>query len=363
MAQTKDLGQGFRDHGVAAPVARSRGAAATVDGAGRNVILVYLYDHRACTSLLVIDAQTGATRQVELQRNATDSPFAVILSSKNSFLTHFGYTFMEFDAASGQFTFSGKTDDRVAMSMTEDGKGTIWAATYPNSHVVSYDPHTRGLVDHGSLNQETWPQYPRSLAVGGDGWVYTGIGNTYSHLVAFHPETRQIVPLAEEPERIKGSGYVVAGPDGQVYGRPNQDSPWYELRGGQRLAALEGDPPRADIRAGSQEYVQRLFPDGSSIQDLDLPEKYAVIQDAGSDQPRKITFDYDTEGSHVISLGTGPDGKVYGSTGHPLRLYSYDPATDTMTNHGLLDYNGHWNAVTALGDKFYGGQYGHGILW
>ncbi|NQU75620.1 MAG: hypothetical protein HQ546_04795 [Planctomycetes bacterium] len=172
MAQTRDLGNGFRDHGVAAPVARSRGAAATVDGDGNNVILVYLSDHRACMSLLTIDARTGESRQVDVPPHNRDSPFAVILSSKNHFLTHFGTTFMDFDPASGTFAFHGKTKDRVAMSMTEDHRGIVWAATYPKSHVVSYDPVSGDLTDHGSLNQEKWPQYPRSMAVGRDGWVY-----------------------------------------------------------------------------------------------------------------------------------------------------------------------------------------------
>jgi len=364
MAQTRDLGNGFRDHGVAAPVARSRGAAATVDGAGRNVILVYLSDHRACTSLLTIDAETGETRQAELFRHKYDSPFAVIQSSANTFLTHFGYTFMEFDPGSGKFSFSGKTDDRVAMSMTEDAGGLIWAATYPNSHVVSYNRDTKELVDHGSLNQETWPQYPRTMAAGRDGWVYIGIGSTYSHIVAYDPKTKRTVPLATADERIKGTGVVLTGADGKVYGQPNQASAWCELRDGKRLAeTFEKPPSRADIRTGAQEYVQRLFPDGSRIVDLDVPERFVTIKGPGGGQPRRVAFDYATEGCHVVSLGRGPDDKIYGTTGHPLRLYCYDPATDKMTNHGLLDYNGHWNAVTAMGDKFYGGQYGHGILW
>lgn len=364
MAQSKDLGNGLRDHGVAAPVARSRGAVATVDGTGRNVVLVYLSDHRACTSLLVIDAATGETKQADVPPHAHDSPFAVILSSRNRFFSHFGTTFMEFDPATGAFTFSGKTDDRVAMSMTEDANGVIWAGTYPKSHIVGFDPVSRALTDYGSVNAETWPQYPRSIAADADGWVYIGIGSTYSHIVGLNPETKQIVPLASEEERVKGTGYVMKGKDGKVYGRPNTKTAWFELRGGKRLpTGLAKQPPAAPIRAGSQEYVGTGFPDGGRIVELDIPERFALIRDAGGDKARRITFDYATEGSHIISVAAGPDGGIYGSTGHPLRVYRYAPAEDTMTNHGLLDYNGHWNAVTAMGDKLYGGQYGHGILW
>ena len=54
----------FADHGVAAPVSRSRGAAATVDGQGNRLVVIWLADHRGCTSLLVVDATTGTSEQV-----------------------------------------------------------------------------------------------------------------------------------------------------------------------------------------------------------------------------------------------------------------------------------------------------------
>ena len=43
---TEDLGNGFQDHGVATPVSNHRGTVATIDGQGRNVVLVWLFDHR-----------------------------------------------------------------------------------------------------------------------------------------------------------------------------------------------------------------------------------------------------------------------------------------------------------------------------
>ena len=57
---TEELGNGFRFHGVATPVSNHRGTVATVDGAGRDVVLVWLFDHRGGYALLLLDAQTGA---------------------------------------------------------------------------------------------------------------------------------------------------------------------------------------------------------------------------------------------------------------------------------------------------------------
>ena len=61
LAATEDLGNGFLHHGVATPVSNHRGTVATVDGRGRNVVLVWLFDHRGGYALLLIDAETGKT--------------------------------------------------------------------------------------------------------------------------------------------------------------------------------------------------------------------------------------------------------------------------------------------------------------
>lgn len=45
-AASEELGNGFRHHGVATPVSNHRGTVATVDGDGRNVVLVWLFDQR-----------------------------------------------------------------------------------------------------------------------------------------------------------------------------------------------------------------------------------------------------------------------------------------------------------------------------
>ncbi|MBT3290908.1 MAG: hypothetical protein HN380_26415, partial [Victivallales bacterium] len=46
MGATEDLGDGFRDHGVATPVSNHRGTVATQDGQGHGVVLIWLFDNR-----------------------------------------------------------------------------------------------------------------------------------------------------------------------------------------------------------------------------------------------------------------------------------------------------------------------------
>ena len=75
---TKDLGDGFSDHGVATPSSCHRGAVATADGQGHPVFLVWLMDHRGCYALLSIDVAAGKTVEHPVTFPLGDSQFASI---------------------------------------------------------------------------------------------------------------------------------------------------------------------------------------------------------------------------------------------------------------------------------------------
>ena len=87
---TKDMGNGFRDHGVATPISNHRGTVATVDGEGRNIVLVWLFDIRGANTLLVIDATSGETMEMDIPfPPGGDCPYASLLSSRNRYYTHY----------------------------------------------------------------------------------------------------------------------------------------------------------------------------------------------------------------------------------------------------------------------------------
>jgi hypothetical protein len=96
----------FTNHGVAAPFSTHRGIVATQDGQKRNIVLVWLYDHRGCYALLLIDAETGKSEEFPTPfPYGGDAPFASILSSANRLYSHFGSHFVEFDPAKRAFTW------------------------------------------------------------------------------------------------------------------------------------------------------------------------------------------------------------------------------------------------------------------
>ncbi|MFV2070946.1 MAG: hypothetical protein ACC645_28600, partial [Pirellulales bacterium] len=328
LGATEDLGNGFRHHGVATPVSNHRGTVATVDGAGRNVVLVWLFDHRGGYALLMIDAETGKSEEFPMPfPPGGDCPYTSILSSANKFYTHFNSHFVEFDPAKRAFTFHHKTASQMAMSMTEDDTGVIWSATYPQSGIVSFDPKTRAFKDYGHVYKQNWRQYPRSVAADDTGWIYFGIGSTASQIISFDREAGTATPLVPETDRVHGSGTVYRDLNGKVYGHNGGgDGQWYELYKGQsRIIDQAPTIRKKPIITSSQGLFHRDFPDGKRLRTCDLVERFLEVENPKTKQVTRRSFDYASEGAHIMGVAVAPDGSLCGGTTFPMRFFRYDP--------------------------------------
>lgn len=362
-AASVDLGSGFTDHGVATPVSNHRGTVATADGQGRNVVLVWLYDHTGGYALLVVDAVTGDTRQLPMPFPPRgDGPFASILSSKNRFYTHFASHFVEYDPGAGQFTFFHRTAPQMAMSMTEDDNGLIWSATYPRSGVVSYNPATGEFRDYGHVYEQNWAQYPRAIATDDTGWVYLGIGSTASQIIALNPQTGEATPILAEEERVQAYPTVYRDLNGKVYATPgpNMADSWIELHEGNatRIGTLKQRRVKRYV-AGSQGLFHRSFPDGKVLRACNLTTRTLVVQDPKAGQTAEREFDYTSSGAHLMGLATAPNGTIAGGTAFPMHFFNYNPETDQWENQPCM---GQWNTVAAGNRRFYVGMYTSGGL-
>lgn len=361
-ATTEDLGRGFRHHGVAVPISNHRGTVATVDGQGRNVVLSWLNDHRGGYELLLIDVEAGRAEEYPMPFPPGDHPFASILSRSNKFYTHFNGHFVEFDPAKRAFTFSRKTAPQMAMSMTEDDRGVIWSATYPNCGLVSFNPATRECKDYGYLNKESWVQYPRALAADAAGWIYIGIGSTRGQVIAFNAPTAKVTPLVPESQRVHGYPQVIRDLDGNVYAQPQADqaNKWLALRDGKATPISIPVKIRPKVYVtGSQGLFHDRFPDGKRIKTYNLAEREFAIEDPKSKMAKAFRFDYRSEGAHIMGVAAAPDGTICGGTAFPMRFFSYNPRTDAWAHH---DTYGQCNTVERQGDRFFVGGYGHGFL-
>ena len=357
---TRDLGDGFRDHGVATPVSNHRGTVATQDGQGHDVVLIWLFDKRGGYAILMVDVDTGTSRQIATPfPPAGDCPYASLLSSRNRYYTQFASHFVEFDPVAGTFTFCEKTKPQMAMGMTEDDDGRIWAVSYPNSGVVCFDPETEKLRDYGWVHDENWRQYQRYVATDDAGWLYFGIGSTCGQIISLEPVTGEATPIIETGDRVQGTASVYRDMNGKVYGCNGADV-WYELhRGDARKLPESARVQRKPIIAGSQSLVHREFPSGRRLTVCDTVERHLTVTDPRSDQVKKITFNYTSEGAHIMGIAAAPDDTLCGGTAFPMRFFSYDPKTDAWINRAAY---GQWNTVARQGGQFFAGGDGHGFL-
>jgi len=367
----------FRRHGVAAPVGQAAwgGVHATIDGKGQRQILLKLWagaGEKKERTLLVIDPVSGASQRfVPPDGPYGDGSFATFLSRKNrlyDMVAKKGRTsFYEFDVASAKWltvgTLNLKGSHRFANSFTETDDGVIYAGILrQGGGLVSFDPESKKLIDHGRLLDQEWLVYPHLISDSA-GWIYAATKHKEAHIIAFHPAFGK---RYFHPEGIEGMVWKV-----QVYRADNGRAylqfdrhPWqiYEAFDGRITPASSTVPVASSAILRSTGWRDaREFPDGSRVVSLRVSSRKAEIADADGTH-RKITFDYHSTGAHIRSLITSLNGNVYGSTMGPLRFFSLNPATGHREDHGLADYGGNIRVLTEFDGNIYGAIYSSGAL-
>jgi len=364
-AATQDLGNGFYDHGMAAPSSNRAGVVATVDGEGRNVVLIWLADHRGAYALLVVDAENGKSEQIPVptRQCALNSLF----SSNGKLYTHLNTgRFVEFDPLKRAFTFSLEAPPQLVTGMTEDDNGVIWASTLPNCGVLSLNPKTREVKDYGSAYPQNWRQYPTHVAADDAGWIYIGTGLYASQIVAFDPKTGTGKPMLPQTERGKGIAYVYRDLNGRVYGFPvpGATDGWYEFyRGeGKKIGKLEQRRQKPISAGHPRTIIHDRFPDGNRLVSCDVKNRVLVIEDPKTRESRQVRFDYSTDGAYIFGVAASPDGTLCGNAHDekPRRtFFSYNPKTDQWVRQPSF---AQWNTMARQSDRFFVGTYPMGSL-
>ena len=355
----------FTDHGIGARVAESRGIVATHTSDGRYLVIANALDAGARGYVLVTDVDSEETRQVYCPEGVPQSaPYASLLASSGRFYTAQGRVLLELDPVTASWTFHGTPSPEASayLSFTEAPDGTVWAGAVYRTTLISFDPRTRAMVDHGRLDEEE--KYLRHLAADETGWVYGGVGTARGNIVAYHADSGERRSVVPEAERVTETCVVLPTVDGAVHGTCAGRT--YRLYAG-LASAVEPSavPPRRPV--GNIYWGQRTatFPDGRRVRAYNLPEGWLEVDEPAVQAPRRITFTYDAAGVGITSLGLGPEGVVYGSTAHPMRFLSLDSGTGLLTDHGGIAAIGGGNfcAIASQGDLVIGAQYSHGRLW
>ena len=357
--QSQAQAAGFVDHGIPTPVAQTRGVVSTVDQSGQDVVLTWLQDWRGGYAILMVNAETGVSQQFDVPfKPDGDEPSAIYLSSKNRLYTLFNSQFVEFDVASKRFTFHGKVDGKTAMSLTEDKDGRIWAGTYPNNQLVSFNPQNSSLQSHGQLAKESWAQYPRSIAADAHGWVYVGSGLAASQIYAYNIQSHATQALLPSTQRVSGAAVVGQSESNVVYARNGQQQ--FMLANGKASGLSARDQVAAsNLKTGAQNMVDRDFPSGRRLVSVDMHDRTLVTRDA-SGQQKSVKFNYTTQGAALTFVCATGDNKVCGGTRFPMHTFYYSAGDNKFDSKQLPRQP---NVMAALGSRLYVAAYPDGKLF
>ena len=354
----------FRDLGVGTLATESRGFVAFKDAAGRDLGIVLTTDESERGYLLVVDLNSGKTNQVFYPKGVKKfAAFASMLSKNGRFYTGSGPCLLEFDPSTQQFLYYGIPDPKaknfVGEAFAEGPDGLIYIGTYPDCRLISFNPQTKEIKDHDRIDLKE--EYFNYLIFDSAGWAYAGIGTARCNIVAFNPKTRQRRQIVNESERTQGTGYVFLGADGKAYGVANKQC--YRMFEG-RSEKIERSEAAKKIPTGVIDWKAKSanLANKRNVQ-LHLSQTYIDVID-NSSKTKHLSIKFKSGGAKITSLAVGPNDYIYGSSAHPMHLFSYQAPTDELNDLGPVNRVGGGNfcAMATQGQYLVAASYPLGIF-
>lgn len=204
------------------------------------------------------------------------------------------------------------------LAFGDDGK--LYGCTYPSAKLVRYDPATGKSEDLGRLDPHE--MYSRWIASSTNGNLYISIGTVHAQIVRFNPRTGESKPMWKENERPAGIPTVFRSTDGRVYASAANGS---FLCDGDELKAVKELPARAlpTLRDGSM--LSEATVERGAIQ-YQLKHPNGVLE--------KKSAKFEGTGVKLFVVGSGPGGRIFGSTALPLEMFDFTPGTRELRDLG-----------------------------
>ena len=301
--------------------------------------------------------------------------------------------FFRFDPFTKTVENLGSADgEEYVFELVTGPDGRIYAATYPNAKVVVYDPQTGRIDSLGSMSQTE--KYCTSVAVADNGLVFCGIGS-HADLVVYDPRDgnrRSILPDRYRHYsfcNVQGEGNIVyASLASEVLLIYNASSlelireilanastrgigVHRDYFGGPLLIhGLPGGYRRFNLSTGRLDpfYTPKYSPydpeTGIAYARRDGRQVFEAWNLTSDELICRVNVGIHGEGMNVFSLGTGPDGCIYGGSDSLLKLFRYCPSEGRLEDLGfpIVGQGGEIYSFHSFNGKLYFASYSDAYL-
>ncbi len=321
-----------------------------------NLDTIYLSfgQYRAPLFLLAVNPDTGQIRQFNGPLSSEMGSWGYTVDHENRIYlgSYYNAHLLRFDPKTEMWEDLGQPggkSESFICKVTTGRDGKIWGGTFPSAKLFSYDPKTGVTQNYDRMDPDQFYCYPTA---GEEGLIYCAIQFEKMDIVVFNPEIQTKTSLIPSEDRKPGRVSLVEGKDGKVYAKISTSEKWFRIERGERLVEV----PRSDIP-----FPKTSLPDGRQFSVID--HTLLSIENPLTKEKKEIPLRYDAAGSYIFVVGTGPDGKIYGSSMLPLRLFVYDPQGSPLINLGKAAHaSGEIYSIGSLDEKLYLCSYPEGRL-
>lgn len=336
----------FRDLGIPIKEAIIWGAHVGPGKTG-NYDTIYLSfgQYKAPLFLLAVNPDTGETRQFNGPLSSEMGSWGFTVDQENRIYlgSYYHAHLLRFDPKTEKWEDLGQPggeSESFICRITTGIDGKIWGGTFPSAKLFYYDPKTGVSKNFGRMDPDQFYCYPTA---GADGLIYCAIQFEKMNIVVFNPDKEIKTSLIPLEDRKPGRVNLVRGEDGKIYTKLFTSDQWFRIEGGERLVEVS----RSDVP-----FPKRGLPDGRQFHLVE--NKILKIQNPSTKEEKEIPLLYEASGSYIFLVGTGPDGRIYGSSMLPLQLFVYDPQNHSLTNLGKASYaNGEVYSMGSYEGKLY----------
>lgn len=295
--------------------------------------------------LLAVNPDTGQIRQFNGPLSSEMGSWGFTIDHENRIYlgSYYSAHLLRFDPKTEKWDDLGQPageSESFICKITTARDGKIWGGTYPSAKLFSYDPETGLIQNYGRMDPDQFYCYPTA---GDDGLIYCAIQFEKIDIVVFDPEKKTRTSVIPPESRKPGRVNFVKGKDRKIYAKPSTSDKWFRIEGGEKLV---------EVSQSEIPFSQGGLPDGRTFSLID--GSLLQIENPLTKEKKEIPLPYEAAGSYIFVVAAGPDDRVYGSSMLPLRLFVYNPHTQSLKNLGKASMaNGEVYSMGALDGKLY----------